>query len=271
MRVGYGLSARVLVAVAVVASCARAVSTSSPHSEPARPPVVAASALVEELAAPAPPRSPFAYANIDPDDDFVVGPPEVRATCEQDLASAGVKYQSASLPVHKQKKNKFECGAPQVVTYRGSPAKITYSPSVLVTCTMALALARLETFIQEEAQRIYGKRVVKIQHVGTYSCREMAAYKGWVSEHSYANAIDLTHFVLEDGRIIDVLKHFAPKLETATTKEGEFLRAIAKRAYAEETFSCVLTPYFDKLHANHFHLDLARFRSDGTRMLTSAD
>jgi hypothetical protein len=182
-----------------------------------------------------------------------------------------VKVQPASLAVHKEKKNKFECGAPQVVTYRGSPAKIAYSPSVLCTCTMALALARFETLVQEESQRIYGKRVVKIQHIGTYNCREMAAYKGWVSEHSYANAIDLTHFVLEDGRVIDILKHFAPKLETAQTKEGEFLRAIARRAYDEETFSCVLTPYFDKLHANHFHIDLARFRSDGTRPMGPGD
>ncbi len=232
---------------------------------PITPPVAAASAKAEELPAPPPPRSPFAYANIDPDDDYVVGPPDVRATCDEDLAAAGIKFQPAALAVHKEKKNKFECGAPQVVTYRGSPAKIAYSPSVLVTCTMALALARLETIVQEESQRIFGKRVVKIQHIGTYNCREMAAYKGWVSEHSYANAIDLTHFVLEDGRVIEVLKDFKPKLEKPQTKEGEFLRAVARRAYDEETFSCVLTPYFDKLHANHFHIDLARFRSDGTR------
>jgi hypothetical protein len=27
----------------------------------------------------------------------------------------------------------------------------------------------------------------------------------------------------------------------------------------------VLTPFFDDLHRNHFHLDLARYRNDGTR------
>ena len=90
----------------------------------------------------------------------------------------------------------------------------------------------------------------------------MAAYPGWVSEHSYANAIDLTDFVLEDGRTIDVLKHFAPKLAVAKTGEGTFLRVIARRAYDDDVFSSVLTPFFDKLHANHFHVDLARYRSD---------
>lgn len=247
----------------VLVSCAPAASPTP--SQPVTTPVAAASAPAEQLAPPPPPRSPFAYANIDPSDDFVVGPPDVRETCEDDLKAASIKFQSAQLKVHKEKKNKFECGAPQVVMYRGSPAKIAYSPSVLVTCTMALALARFETLVQEEAQRVYGKRVVRIQHIGTYACREMAAYKGWVSEHSYANAIDLTEFLLEDGRTINVLDHFAPKLEAPKTKESEFLRAVARRAYEEETFSSVLTPFFDKLHANHFHLDLARFRSDGTR------
>jgi hypothetical protein len=226
------------------------------------PPPAASTAAVEAKPAP---RSPFAYANIDPDDDWTVGPPDIRATCDAELAAAGISSKTASLPVHPVKK--IQCGAPQVVIYKGSPAKISYSPSVMTTCTMALALARFETIIQDEAKKIFGKRVVKIEHVGTYACREMANYKGWVSEHSYANAIDLTEFVLEDGRTISVLKHFKPQDTVASTKEGQFLRAIASRAFKEETFSTVLTPYFDKLHANHFHLDQARFRSDGTTPL----
>ena len=229
----------------------------------------ASSAVAEASPPPPPPRSPFAYANIDPADDFVVGPPDVRSTCEDDLAAAGIKFKPVSLPVVTPKKSKITCGAPQVVLYRGSPEKISYQPSVMTTCTMALALARFETFIQDEAKTRFGKRVVTIHHIGTYACREMAAYPGWVSEHSYANAIDLTDFVLEDGRTIAVLEYFKPKVAEATTKEGQFLRAISRRAYDEETFSSVLTPFFDKLHANHFHLDMARFRSDGTRLMAA--
>ena len=211
------------------------------------------------------PRSPYAYANIDPTDDFVVGPPDVRPTCEDDLAAAGIAFKPAQLPVYVPKKSKITCGAPQVVMYRGSPEKIAYSPAVMLTCTMALALARFETILQDEAVRTFGKRIVKIHHLGTYSCREMAAYPGWVSEHSYANAIDLESFVLADGRTIDVAKDFNPKVDVATTAKGAFLRAVSKRAYEEEVFSSVLTPFFDAHHANHFHVDLARFRSDGTQ------
>jgi hypothetical protein len=44
-----------------------------------------------------------------------------------------------------------------------------------------------------------------------------------------------------------------------------FLRAAARRAYDDGVFSVVLTPYFDPLHRDHFHVDLARYRVDGTR------
>lgn len=269
----------VVAAVALV-SCVATVATrrdSAPKTdatkETTKPmPVMAtaSAAAVEESPVPVDPppppepRSPFAYADIDPSNDFVVGPPDVRPTCEDELAAANVKFKPGSLPVFVSKKSKITCGAPQVVIYRGSPAKIAYEPAVMLTCTMALALAHFETILQEEALKTFGKRVVKIHHLGTYNCREMAAYPGWVSEHSYANAIDLASFLLEDGRTIEVLKDFDPKVEIAKTSKGAFLRVVSKRAYQEETFSTVLTPFFDAHHANHFHLDLARFRNDGT-------
>jgi hypothetical protein len=129
---------------------------------------------------------------------------------------------------------------------------------------MALALARFEVLVQEEAARTFGERVVRITQLGTYSCREMAAYRGWVSEHAYANAIDVESFVLQSGKKVSVLRSFE-RGEATTTPAGTFLRAVSRRAYDEEVFSNVLTPFFDDLHRNHFHLDLGRYRNDGTR------
>lgn len=206
------------------------------------------------------------YANLDPDDDYVVAPPAPREGCEEQLKAAKVRFAAAKLPVHTVgKKRKLTCGADQVVTYFGSGAKIAYEPSPLVTCTMALALARFETILQEEAVKQYGKPVVRIRQLGTYACREMANYPGWVSEHSYANAIDLEAFVLKDGTEVTVLKHFERTPDPPTKKGGLMLLGAARRAYDENVFSTVLTPYFDALHRNHFHLDLSRYRNDGTR------
>jgi hypothetical protein len=86
-----------------------------------------------------------------------------------------------------------------------------------------------------------------------------------VSEHSFANAIDVRSFRLEDGRSVSVERHFGRPGTEPTTPEGRFLRDLAHRLYDEGVFSVVLTEFFDRLHRDHFHLDLARYRIDGTR------
>jgi len=214
---------------------------------------------------PPPPANPFAYANQDPVDDLIVAPPAPRADCDDALKAAGIKFRRASIPVHREGKSKMTCGAEQVVTYLRGPEGIAYNAPPTVTCTLALALARFETIAEAEALRLFQKRVVRIDHLGTYACREMAAYPGWVSEHSYANAIDLEKLALSDGREISVQKYFEKTEAPPKRKEGEFLRVLSRRAYDEAVFSSVLTSYFDRLHTNHFHLDLARYRTDGSR------
>ncbi len=213
---------------------------------------------------------------MDPDDDLVVGPPEPLADCEGDLTRAGVTFRAARLPVHDEGrgKHRITCGAPQVVTYLRGPAGITYGSAPLLSCKMALAVSQFEKILQEEARRSFGVRVARIEHLGTYNCREMAAYPGWVSEHAYANAIDLATFTLEDGRKVDIARDFDASVEAPDQRPARaaaaFLRAASHRAYDEDVFSHVLTPYFDALHRNHFHLDLARYREDGSRPRATA-
>jgi hypothetical protein len=209
---------------------------------------------------------PIRFANVDPNDDLIVAPPAPRESCEAELHSAGIRFAAARLPVHEVgKKRKITCGAEQVVTYLGSPAKIAYSPPPLVTCSLALALARFDAVVQEEAVRTLGKPIVRVRQLGTYACREMANYPGWVSEHSYANAIDIEAFILKDGSELTVLKNFEKTEDPPKKKAGQFLLTSARRLYDEDVFSTVLTPFFDSLHRNHFHLDLSRYRNDGTR------
>jgi hypothetical protein len=212
-----------------------------------------------------PPRRPGAYANIDPSDDFIVGPPEPLADCDEQLARAGVKFIRAALPVHTEGRPKMVCGAAQVVTYLRGPGKIAYNTPPVLTCTMALALAWFETIIEEEAARILHARVVRIEQLGTYACRVVPRFPTTVSEHSYANALDLGRMVLENGKTVEVFRDFDRGDADPKTPAGAFLRAISRRANDEDVFSHVLTPFFDSAHSNHFHLDLARFRRDGTR------
>jgi hypothetical protein len=242
---------------------------------------VAAAAPVEEPApAPAPveppaPARPGAYANLDRSDDYETGPPEALDDCEAQLKVAGVKWGAAKIPVHTEGRTAatagragFICGAPQVVMYLRGPAKIAYEPPPILTCKMALALASWEKIISEEAERTLHARVARIEQLGTYNCRVIPTAPGTMSEHGYANAIDIGRIYLENGRNIDIYRDFDKGDDEPKAKNGIFLRAISRRANDEEVFSHVLTPFFDRAHDNHFHLDLARFRRDGTRPLT---
>jgi hypothetical protein len=221
------------------------------------------------VSAPAPPPAPEASppdpgrADLDPTNDEVVAPPAAIDDCEERLEAAGVRFRPATLPTRRAREG-HECGAPQVVVYRGLANGVRWSSAPIVTCGMALALARFESILQEEANEHLKKRVARIEHIGTYACREMARYD-WVSEHSYANAIDVSVFELENGRKVSVERHFGKPSSEPTTNEGRFLRALARRLYDDEVFSVVVTEFFDRLHHNHFHFDMARYRVDGTR------
>jgi hypothetical protein len=86
-----------------------------------------------------------------------------------------------------------------------------------------------------------------------------------ISEHSFANGIDLKRFVFANGESTTVLDDFEPGNDSPTDPKTLFLRSLANRLYDEEVFSVVVTPYFDNLHRNHIHVDLARYRVDGSR------
>jgi hypothetical protein len=265
------MQARVLALLVVCGACDSPPPPAAPHPSPeavatgTRSPSLDVGVGPIEPQVQVPARRPGAFANDDPDDDLVVGPPDVIADCEVELARAGVRYRLATLPVHQERRSKIVCGAPQVVVYSGGPAGIAYSPPPLLTCSMALALASFEKIVQEEATRSFHSEVARIAQLGTYSCREVVAFPGWVSEHSYANAIDLAHFVLKNGVTVDVQRDFDLGADAPRRPGGAFLRAVSRRAYDEDVFSHVLTPFFNAAHRNHFHLDLARYRGDGTR------
>ncbi len=169
----------------------------------------------------------------------------------------------AKLPLHQKRGGRYTCGSAQAVVYQKGPTGLRFTPAPIVTCTLALALARFERLLQEEAQRHVGSEVKSVRQMGTYVCRRMAQYPDWVSEHSYGNAIDLESFTLANGRSVSVLRHYEPERDEPERPEGRFLRAVARRAWDERVFSVVLTPRFDRLHRNHFHFDMARYRADG--------
>ena len=202
-------------------------------------------------------------ADLNPDNDFEVAPPAPIDDCEDKLRAAGVTFAPASLPVREANAKRPTCGAPQAVVYQRGPAKVRYNTPPIVSCGMALGLARFELVLNEEAQRHLGSEVARVEQGGTYNCRKMARFD-LVSEHSYGNAIDIRSVTLKNGRKLTVLATFGKVGPEPKRPEARFWRSVSNRLYDEGAFSVVITPFFDALHRDHIHLDQARYRVDGS-------
>jgi len=190
-------------------------------------------------------------------------PPEVAMDAQEKLRAERVRFRP--WPVTPVKLgNKALCEVPQGVAITRGATGLRYARPARVNGAFALRLVRFEKLMQEEAMAAFGRPVARIEHLGTYACRTMAAYPDWVSEHAFANAIDVAGFVLKGGRRVTVDKDWIRKDQEATTAQARFLRRLARRLYDEDVFSVVLTPSFDRRHQNHFHLDGASYRVDGT-------
>src|SRR4029077_3356415 len=125
-------------------------------------------------------------------------------------------------------------------------------------------LLRFKKIVDEGARASLHSPVRTIVQLGTYNCRRMAAYPDLVSEHSFANAIDVATFVLKNGRSVVVERDWIKADKPATSPAAQFLRRLTRRLYDEKVFSVVLTPSYDSHHRNHLHLDGAAYTVDGT-------
>jgi hypothetical protein len=106
-----------------------------------------------------------------------------------------------------------DCGtpAPMLVRSIGSKDKVTFDPPLILNCPMVAALYRwLEEDVQPAASTVLGSPVSKL--IGSsYACRNVYNLPdGHLSQHAFANAVDLPMFVLADGRKIDVTHGWGP-------------------------------------------------------------
>jgi hypothetical protein len=123
-----------------------------------------------------------------------------------------------------------------------------------MTCPLAATFAAWARHAVQPAARLYlGADVVRIETFGTYACRDVRGAGGTIagrlSEHAHANAVDVSAFVLADGRRISVLGDWSISGQTA-----QFLKRIHESAC--KRFPTVLSPDYNAAHKDHFHLDM---------------
>jgi len=101
------------------------------------------------------------------------------------------------------------------------------------------------------AYQILGSELVRVESMGSYACRNVVGVSGVEkrSGHATANAVDISGFVLQDGRRITIEQGWRspdPRIQA-------FFRTIHRSAC--KRFGTVLSPDYNAAHYNHFHLE----------------
>ena len=165
------------------------------------------------------------------------------ALCDQVLATSGLKFL-------RQADSPADAACPLHNTLRVQGGEVALSSSFLASCPLAVAFALFQRHaLQPAAQAVYGQAVTRVDHLGSFACRNMYnREKAARSQHATANALDIAGFRLADGRTVNVLRDWPQDNDDA-----RFLRQV--RDDACEVFSVVLSPDYNAAHRNHFHLD----------------
>ncbi|SDJ58843.1 Uncharacterized conserved protein [Pseudomonas indica] len=169
-----------------------------------------------------------------------------RELCEQALATSGLRYAAVpdSLPAP-------DC--PIENSVRIQRGAVAFNGSFIATCPLAVAYALFERHgLQSAAQEIYGQPVVRIEHYGSFACRNIGQ-SNRRSQHARANALDIAGFRLRDGRRITVARDWK-----GSDRDARFLRLV--RDAACRSFNTTLGPEYNRAHHDHFHLDMGLYR-----------
>jgi hypothetical protein len=124
------------------------------------------------------------------------------------------------------------------------------SPPFVLSCPAALSLALWERHVlQPGAQRHFAEPVVRLEHWGSYACRNVyGRERGRRSQHATADALDVAGVVLQGGRRVRVARDW-----DGDERAAQFLRALRDGACG--FYDGVLGPDYNEAHADHLHLD----------------
>lgn len=168
--------------------------------------------------------------------------------CDQALASSTLRFS-------RQADSPASANCPLSNTLRIQGGEVALSSSFLASCPLAVAYALFEHHsLQPVAQATLGQRVARIDHLGSFACRNMYnRSEGRLSQHATANALDIAGFRLANGERIDLLRDW-----NDSGAKGRFLRSVQQAAC--EHFNTVLGPEYNAAHRNHFHLDMGMWQ-----------
>lgn len=186
-------------------------------------------------------------------------PPPLGEMTRQDVRQCMASLTNKSVRFSGLPNKSFEGGCRTIDTVKLMDFGTPTTNLGAMTCPLADKFTDWARHAVGPAARIYLKdEVVKIETMGTFSCRNInGGPTGRLSEHAFANAIDVSAFILRDGRRVSVLDGWR-----GSSDEQAFLRRLHQSAC--KRFGTVLGPDYNQAHANHFHFDMGRSVYGGT-------
>ncbi len=143
-------------------------------------------------------------------------------------------------------------GTVSLTALQGDDTRFSLANLGPVSCPLAETTAAWARFgVDRAARQVLGSPLARIETFGSYSCRDVAG-SGRRSAHATAQAIDVSAFVLADGRRVSVLTDWTE----GNAQERQFLRLV--HASACKRFGTVLGPEYNAAHNDHFHVETGR-------------
>ena len=174
--------------------------------------------------------------------------PQVRA-CMADLGSRHAGF--TPLPDQYYGAGCSAVGAVKLSSLQTDRASMALAGLGPITCPLANTFAGWARFgVDRAAQQLLGSALTRIETMGSYNCRNVAGSLRR-SAHATGNAVDVSGFVLADGRRITVAGDWADK----SPQVQRFFTAI--RTSACKRFGTVLTPAYNAAHRDHLHLEMS--------------
>jgi len=177
-----------------------------------------------------------------------------RRDCERRLSGLGLVFERLD-PLREG-----ACGAPAAIRLKSLKEKIApdvaFAPAPTITCQLGEAMRRwFDEVVQPKAKEHLNATIVRVGAASGYDCRARNGGSSQrISQHAYANALDLGDFVTARGEKIALTEHW-----DAEDERGDFLRDI--HAGACRIFGTTLGPEANEAHRNHFHLDMTERRT----------
>ncbi len=168
-------------------------------------------------------------------------------------------------------KGRLPCPDVPMVNYRGS--KLNYGKTMKLYQELVPHIEKMEDIIIQVAKDVYGRAPSRLQTLGTLNCRRMRTYPTYISEHAFANAIDLAGFefaaatksqratlpkALWGAQVVTVLGDWKGGRGNKATHQV-FLHKLILELIKNDVFTLYLGPGFPG-HEDHFHLDMSNFR-----------